>query len=80
MKWILVIVVVVLGGLFFNGVYTAKEQLKSGVSLMGIAATYNSMNPISQFGYKWVLRDNHQVQQAVRTMNESLDGMKNATD
>lgn len=79
MKWILIVVVVILGGMFANGVYTAYSQLNRGVSLLEIAFTYNSMNPISQYGYTLVLRSSPEVKQAAGRMNDSFDALKNAS-
>ncbi|HEG0620368.1 TPA: hypothetical protein SB604_001770 [Yersinia enterocolitica] len=79
MKWILIVAAVFLGSMFANGVYTAYSQLNRGVSLMEVAFTYNSMNPVSQYGYTLVLRNNPDLQGAVGRMNESFNSLKNAS-
>lgn len=80
MKRILTIGIGIVAILFFYGVYTAKSQLDRGVSLMEIAFTANSMNPISLYGYRWVMRDDSNVQDAVEKMNGAYDKLKDASE
>lgn len=75
MKWIIA-VVVILGSLFFYGVIKAKSQLSDGVSLFQVAATYNSLNPVSQYGYQWVMKNDSGVNNAVIKMNKAFDDLK----
>ena len=75
MKWIIAAMVIV-GAMFFYGVIEAKSQLKEGVSLFQVAATYNSLNPISQYGYQWVMKNDSGVNDAVIKMNKAFDDLK----
>ncbi|MBM7341510.1 hypothetical protein [Pantoea coffeiphila] len=79
MKWIAGIVFLIVGGLFFNGYYTAKQQLEKGVSLLEVAFTYNAMNPVSQYGYSWVMKNNNDLQRAVSRMNEATQKLNDAS-
>ena len=69
MKKIILGVVIIIAVLLLYGVYIAKSQLSNGVSLLQVGATYYSMNPVSQYGYKWVMNNDSGVVIAVQRMN-----------
>lgn len=76
MKKIIVGIIAVVIVLFLYGVYIAKSQLSNGVSLFQVAVTYHSMNPVSQYGYQWVMRNDSGMLGAVQKMNESYEKLK----
>ncbi|BEM10512.1 MULTISPECIES: hypothetical protein [Serratia] len=76
MKKIILGIIAIVVVLFLYGVYKAKSQLSDGVSLFEIGVTYQSMNPVSQYGYQWVMRNDSDVLSAVKKMNESYEKLK----
>lgn len=75
MKWIISGLITVVAGLFFYGVFTAKYQIKEGVSLFKVASTYQDMNPVSQYGYRWVMKNDSVINDAAIKVNQVLDDL-----
>ena len=75
MKWIISAVVAVMAGMLLYGVFKAKTQLSEGASVIEVSGTYQNMNPISRYGYKWVMKSDSVVNHTLIKTSDALDEM-----
>ena len=76
MKWIISGIIAVVAAMFLYGVFTAKSQLSDNVSVLQVSSTYQSMNPVSRYGYEWVMKNDSIVNYSVIKTNQLLDDLK----
>lgn len=74
-KKICITLIVIFFLLIGYGAWIGANQNQQGVSLFQVAYTYNSMNPISQLGYTFMLKKNHALVERAREVRKSLDSM-----
>jgi len=76
MKWIISAVISIVAAMLLYGVFTAKSQLSDGASVIQVSSTYQSMNPISRYGYEWVMENDSIVNYSVIKTNQVIDDLK----
>lgn len=76
MKWIISAIITIVAAMLLYGVFTAKSQISDGASVIEVSNTYRSMNPVSRYGYEWVMKNDSIVNYSVIKTNELLDDLK----
>lgn len=76
MKWIMSAIIAVVAALLLYGVFTAKVQVSDGASVIQVSSTYQSMNPVSRYGYEWVMKNDSIVNYSVIKTNQVIDDLK----
>lgn len=75
MKWIISAVIAVLAAMLLYGVFKAKTQLSDGASVIEVSQTYQKMNPVSRYGYKWVMKRDSVVNHTLIKTSDALDDL-----
>ena len=76
MKWIISAIITIVAAMLLYGVFTAKSQISDGASVIEVSNTYRAMNPVSRYGYEWVMKNDSIVNYSVIKTNELLDNLK----
>lgn len=76
MKWIISAIITIVAAMLLYGVFTAKSQISDGASVIEVSNTYRAMNPVSRYGYEWVMKNDSIVNYSVIKTNELLDDLK----
>ncbi|MBW4277068.1 hypothetical protein FJ703_21710 [Escherichia coli] len=63
----------IVAGLWGYGASIGYSQNDKGVSLFQVAYTYNSLNFISQYGYMFFIRQNHQLVERAKDLNRDFE-------
>ncbi|HHV9245139.1 TPA: hypothetical protein ACUQSE_004825 [Escherichia coli] len=72
-KKIIIIILLIVAGLWGYGASIGYSQNDKGVSLFQVAYTYNSLNFISQYGYIFFIRQNHQLVERAKDLNRDFE-------
>lgn len=76
MKWIISAIITIVAAMLLYGVFTAKSQISDGASVIEVSSTYRAMNPVSRYGYEWVMKNDSIANYSVIKTNELLDDLK----
>ncbi|MCS3429761.1 hypothetical protein [Klebsiella sp. BIGb0407] len=76
MKWIISAIIAIVAVMLLYGVFSAKYQLSSGASVIEVSSTYRAMNPVSRYGYEWVMKNDSIINYSVIKTNQVLDDLK----
>lgn len=72
-----IIILLIIAGLWGYGASIGYSQNNNGVSLFQVAYTYNSLNFISQHGYMFLIRQNHQLVDRAKDLNRDFSNDNN---
>lgn len=75
MKWIISACIAVVAAMLLYGVVKAKTQLSDGASIIVVSQTYQNMNPISRYGYKWVMKSDSVINHTLIKTSDALDDL-----
>lgn len=76
-KKTIIIILLIIAGLWGYGASIGYSQNNKGVSLFQVAYTYNSLNFISQHGYMFLIRQNHQLVDRAKDLNRDFSNDNN---
>lgn len=75
MKWIISAVITIVVAMLLYGAWKAKSQLNEGASVIEVSNTYRAMDPISRYGYEWVMKNDSIVNYGVIKTNKAVDDL-----